>query len=63
MPATLCAWAFLFLGRRWHCLQGLKLCFNRRDIGINQVIEQASLIRNHLFAALANFKRSSCAIS
>src|SRR5690606_19370021 len=24
----------LFLGRRWHCLQGLKLCFNRCDICI-----------------------------
>lgn len=25
----------LFLGRCWHFLQRLKLCFNRCDIGIN----------------------------
>ncbi len=35
----------LFLGRRWHCLQGLKYRFNRRDIGINQVIQFTLTVR------------------
>jgi hypothetical protein len=46
----------LFLGRRWHCLQRLKLCFNRCDIGIDKVIEQTGLIRIHLLAALGKLQ-------
>lgn len=46
----------LFLGRRWQCLQRLKLCFNRRDIGIDQVIEQAGLLGIHLLAALGKLQ-------
>lgn len=42
----------LFLGRRRSCLQGLKLSFNRRDIGIDQVIEQSGLLRIQLLATL-----------
>ena len=37
-------------------MQGLKLCFNRCDIGINQVIEQAGLLRIHLLAALGKLQ-------
>ena len=37
-------------------MQGLKLCFNRRDIGIDQVIEQAGLLRIHLLAALGKLQ-------
>ena len=39
-----------FSGRRRSGLQGLKLSFNRRDIGIDQVIEQAGLLRIQLLA-------------
>lgn len=46
----------LFLGRRRRCLQGLKLSFNRGDIGIDQVIEQAGLLRVHLLATLGKFQ-------
>ncbi|RMV10451.1 hypothetical protein ALP16_00708 [Pseudomonas savastanoi] len=46
----------LFLGRRWHCMQGLKLYFNRCDIGIDQVIEQTGLLRIHLLAALGKLQ-------
>lgn len=35
----------LFLGWSRSGLQGLKLCFNRRDIGIDQAMEQAGLLR------------------
>ncbi|BBN61568.1 hypothetical protein PSYAR_15532 [Pseudomonas syringae pv. aceris str. M302273] len=37
-------------------MQGLRLCFNRRDIGIDQVIEQAGLLRIHLLAALGKLQ-------
>jgi hypothetical protein len=37
-------------------LQGLKLCFNRRDIGIDQVIKQGGLLRIHLLAALGKLQ-------
>ena len=37
-------------------MQGLKLCFNRRDIGIDQVIEQTGLLRIHLLAALGKLQ-------
>jgi hypothetical protein len=53
----------LFLGRRWCCLQRLKLGFNRRDIGIDQVIEQLACSGFICSLRLANFKRLSWAIS
>ncbi|MNF54200.1 hypothetical protein D3C84_356240 [compost metagenome] len=37
-------------------MQGLKLCFNRRDIGIDQIIEQTGLFRIHLLAAFGKFQ-------
>ena len=37
-------------------MQGLKLCFNRCDIGIDQVIEQTGLLRIHLLAALGKLQ-------
>src|SRR3546814_10636501 len=46
----------LFLGRRWRYLQGLKLGLNRRDIGIDQVIEQTGLLRIHLLATLGKLQ-------
>lgn len=46
----------LFLGCRWRCLQGLKLSLNRCDIGIDQVIKQAGLLRIHLLAALGKLQ-------
>lgn len=46
----------LFLGRRWGYLQGLKLGLNRCDIGIDQVIEQAGLIRIHLLTAFGKLQ-------
>src|SRR3546814_7411051 len=49
----------LFLGRRWRYLQGLKLGLNRRDIGIDQVIEQTGLLRIHLLATLGKLDRKS----
>ena len=58
------AWAFtFFVGRRWCYLQRLRLGLNRRNIGIDQVIQQAGLLRIHLLIALGKLKRLSCAIS
>ncbi|KPY54406.1 Uncharacterized protein ALO48_03059 [Pseudomonas syringae pv. rhaphiolepidis] len=37
-------------------MQGLKLYFNRCDIGIDQVIEQTGLLRIHLLAALGKLQ-------
>lgn len=36
--------------------KGLKLIFNRRDIGIDQVVEQAGLLRIQLLAALGKLQ-------
>lgn len=44
-----------FPGHRWHLLQGLKLCFNRCDIGIDQVVEQTGLL-GILLATLGKFQ-------
>ncbi len=55
-PVTQCVWAFAFLSYRWRGLQGLKLGFNRCDIGVDQVIEQAGLLRIHLLAALGKLQ-------
>ncbi|MNY32494.1 hypothetical protein D3C86_1667140 [compost metagenome] len=46
----------LFLGQRRSGLQGLKFSFNRRDIGIDQVIEQAGLLWIQLLAALGKLQ-------
>jgi len=46
----------LFLSLSWSCLQRLKLGFNRRYIGIDQVIKQAGLLRTQLFAALGKLE-------
>jgi hypothetical protein len=46
----------LFLRLRWSRLQGLKLSFNRGDIGIDQVIEQAGLLWIQLLAALGKLE-------
>lgn len=46
----------LFLGRSYHGLQALKLSFNRSDVGVYQIIEQASLLGIHLFAALGKLQ-------
>lgn len=37
-------------------MQGLKFNFNRRDIGIDQVIEQAGLLRILMLAALGKLQ-------
>jgi len=34
----------------------LKLCFNRCDIGIDEVVEQAGLLGIHLLTALGKFQ-------
>lgn len=56
LPVAPYAWASAFFSRYGSCLQGLKLGFNRRDIGIDQVIEQAGLLRIHLLAALGKLQ-------
>jgi len=54
--ATPSACAFAFSRLQAKVLQGLKLCFNRRDIGINQIVQQAGLLRIHLFATLGKLQ-------
>jgi len=46
----------LLLSRRWCYLQRQKLGINRRNIGIDQIIQQAGLLRIHLLTALGKLQ-------